>query len=99
MKVAYSPRAVAQITQAFDYIAEDNLAAATAFLARVESIASLVSARPGIGRRTSKPDVQVVGLLPYRYLMFYKVLPRRAEVRIIRVRHMRRKDAADVRDL
>jgi hypothetical protein len=31
--------------------------------------------------------------------MFYKILPERDEIRIIRVRHMRRKDAADIRGL
>src|ERR1044072_3474782 len=90
MKVAYSPRAVAQINQAFNYIARDNPTAAKAFLARVRTIASLLPERSGIGRRTSKPDVQVIGLLPYRYLMFYKVLPRGDETAFIRVRNMSR---------
>jgi plasmid stabilization system protein ParE len=99
MKVSYSPRAVSQITKAFDYIAQDNPAAANAFLIRVESIASLLSARPGIGRMTRKTGVQVVSLQPYRYLLFYKALHERDEIRIIRVRHMSRNDAADVRGL
>jgi len=99
MKVAYSPAAVAQINRAFDYIAKDDVAAAKAFMMRVEAISSLRSQRPGVGRRTRKSGVQVVGLLPYRYLMFYKMLPERDEIRIIRVRHMRRKDAADIRGL
>jgi toxin ParE1/3/4 len=99
MKVSYSPRAVTQITQAFDYIAQDDPAAANAFLIRVESIVSLLSVRPGIGRITRKPGVQVVSLQPYRYLLFYKILQDRGEIRIIRIRHMSRKDAADIRGL
>ena len=99
MKVSYSPRAIVQITQAFDYIAQDNPVAANAFLLRVESIASLLSSRPGIGRVTRKPGVQVVSLQPYRYFLFYKALEDRDEIRIIRIRHMSRKDAADVRGL
>ena len=99
MKVSYSPHAVTQITQAFDYIAQDNAAAANAFLLRVESIGSLLSGRPGIGRMTRKAGVQVVSLQPYRYLLFYRTLQERNEIRIIRVRHMSRKDAADVRGL
>jgi plasmid stabilization system protein ParE len=59
MKVSYSPRTIAQITQAFDYIAQDNPAAANALLIRIESIATLLSVRPGIGRMTRKPSVQV----------------------------------------
>jgi plasmid stabilization system protein ParE len=98
MKIAYNPQAVKQITRAFDYIAQDDPTAANAFLLRVESIASLLSGRPGIGRMTQKAGVQVIGLLPYRYLLFYKVLRDRDEVRIIRVRHMSRKDANQVRD-
>ncbi len=45
MKVSYSPRTIAQITQAFDYIAQDNPAAANAFLIRIESIATLLYVR------------------------------------------------------
>jgi toxin ParE1/3/4 len=99
MKVSYSPSAVRQITQAFDYIAQDNPIAANAFLIRVEEIVSLITVRPGIGRRTKKSGVQVVGLQPYRYLLFYKLLEQSDEIRIIRVRHMSRRDAADIRGL
>ncbi|MBV8836348.1 MAG: type II toxin-antitoxin system RelE/ParE family toxin [Alphaproteobacteria bacterium] len=99
MRVAYSRRAVRQITETFDYIAEDNPAAANTFLVRVEEMASLLALRPGIGRRTQKAGVQVIGLRPYRYLLFYKVLNRGDELRIIRLRHMSRRDAANVRDL
>jgi hypothetical protein len=52
-----------------------------------------------MGRRTSKPDVQMIGLRSYQYLMSYKVLAKRHEIRIIRIRHMRRQDAADIRGL
>ncbi len=99
MKVSYSAQAVRQITQAFDYIADDNPAAANDFLLRVESIASLLSQRPGIGRMTQKTGVQIIALLPFRYLLFYKLLANRDEIRIIRLRHMSRRDAADVRGL
>jgi plasmid stabilization system protein ParE len=43
MKVTYSPRAVAQIRQAFDYIAREDLVAADTFLARVEKMARLAA--------------------------------------------------------
>lgn len=99
MKLSYSPRAIAQISEAFEYVEQDNPAAANAFLIRVEEMAAVIAVRPRLGRMTRKPDVHVIGLLPYRYLMFYKVLELRDEVRIIRVRHMRRKDANDLRGL
>jgi plasmid stabilization system protein ParE len=69
MRVSYSSRAIKQIAEAFDYIVQENPAAANAFLLRVESMASLLSGRPGIGRNTSKHGVQVIGLPPYPYLM------------------------------
>jgi plasmid stabilization system protein ParE len=99
MKISYSPRAIGQIAQAFDYLAQDNPATANAFLLRVEEIASLLPKHPGIGRKTQKAGVHVVGLRPYSYLMFYRVLEPVGEIRIIRVRHMSRKDASDVRGL
>jgi len=58
MRIAYSPRAVFQINQAFDHIAGDDLAAARAFMARLESIATLLAKRPGVGRKTSKPGAR-----------------------------------------
>jgi toxin ParE1/3/4 len=97
MRVSYSPPVIRQIAEAFDYIVQENPAAANDFLLRVESMASLLSGRPGIGRTTSKPGVQVIGLPPYPYLMFYKVLG--DELRVIRVRHMRRRDATSTRGL
>jgi len=99
MRIAYSPRAVFQINQAFDYIAADDLPAARAFMTRVEAIAALLANRPGAGRKTSKPGVQVIGLSPYRYLLFYRVLPENDQIRIVRLRHMSRRDALDVRGL
>ncbi len=99
MRVAYSPRAVLQINRAFDYIAEDNPAAARVFMARVESVVSLLAGHPSMGRTTSKAGVHVIGLLPYRYLLFYKVLEQRDEIRIIRIRNTSRRNAIDVRGL
>ena len=70
------------------------------FFIRVESIvASLLSLRPGIGRMTQKPGVQIVSCMPFHYLLFYKLLQDRDEIRIIRLRHMSRQDAADIRGL
>ena len=48
---------------------------------------------------TQKAGVQIIALLPFRYLLFYKLLANRDEIRIIRLRHMSRRDAADVRGL
>jgi len=73
MKVTFGRRAVTQINEAFDYIAEDNPAAARDFMSRIESLAALLATRPGIGRATSKRGIYVIGTLPYRYLMFYRL--------------------------
>ena len=90
MKVRYSPRASAQIEEAFDYIARDNPRAAQAFLDQLEAIAILLAQSPRMGREADKADVHSVPLTPFRYRLFYAVRPGRGEITILRIRHMSR---------
>ena len=90
MKVRYSPRASAQIEEAFDYIARDNPRAAQAFLDRIEAIAALLAQVPGMGREADKANVHSVPLTPFRYRLFYAVRRGRGEIMILRIRHMSR---------
>ena len=87
MKVRYSPRASAQIEEAFDYIARDNPRAAQAFLDQLEAI---LAQSPRMGREADKADVHSVPLTPFRYRLFYAVRPGRGEITILRIRHMSR---------
>jgi len=91
MKVGYSPRALAQLDEIFTYIARDNLSAAAALVERVERLAMLLGKFPQMGRTTDKSDVRVIGVPQYPYVIFYRILAGRDEVRILRVRHTARR--------
>jgi len=47
MKIRYTRHAVKRITDAYDYIAVDNQAAANRFVRRIEGLATLVANFPG----------------------------------------------------
>ena len=90
MKARWSVRALAQLQEAHNYIAHDNVTAAREFVASAIALAELLGAHPGIGIETDEPGVIIFPLVRYRYLIFYKIL-RKKEVRIIRLRHASRK--------
>jgi len=94
MKVRYSRRALRQLEQIFSYIEKDNPAAAPAVADRIESLVALLGRYPSMGRPTDKHGVRIMGVRRYPYVVFYKILPDRDEVRILRVRHTARRPLA-----
>jgi plasmid stabilization system protein ParE len=60
-------------------------------VARIENFVSLLSKYPTIGRTTDKEGVRLMGLRPYPYVVFYKIIAGKNEVRILRVRHTARR--------
>ena len=90
MKVRYSRRALAQIAEILDTIADDSPEAAGKLSRRIEALTALVVRHPAIGRRTDLADVRVIALRPYPYLIFYRERP--DGITILRVRHMARKE-------
>ena len=90
MRLRYSRRALAQIDEVISYIARDDPRAAAAFGERVHALAQLLTRYPSIGRPADLDEIRTVSLRPYPYRLFYKVLAETDEVRILRVRHMRR---------
>ena len=90
MKVRYSRRALAQVEEIFAYISKDNPKAAAAVVQRIETIALLAGQYPAMGRPTDLADVRAMSVRPYPYVIFYKVLDERNEIRILRVRHTAR---------
>ena len=90
MNVRYSRRALAQIAEIVETIAEDAPSVASAFSVRVEALASLISRHPAIGRQTNLASVRVFAARPYPYLIFYREEP--DGITILRVRHMARKE-------
>jgi plasmid stabilization system protein ParE len=91
MRVTYSPRALAQLEDIFNYIAAEDPTTATAVVTRITTLVSLLSQHPYLGRPTDKVDVHVLSVPRYPYVVFYKVLPATDEVRILRVRHTARR--------
>ncbi len=91
MRISYSRGALTQLDEIFSYIAHDNPRAASKLLERIESFTLLLGQLPQIGRTTGKPGVRVIGVPGYPYLIFYRILEERDEVRILRVRHTARR--------
>jgi toxin ParE1/3/4 len=91
VKVVWSEPALGQLDEIFAYIARDNPAAATKVAARIRATAALLATTPRIGRATDRPGVFALTMARYPYIIFYRLLPRAEEVRIIRVRHARRR--------
>ena len=91
MKVRYSRRALTQVDQILSYIAKDNPAAAAAVAHRIDALVALLGRYPMMGRPTDKEDVRVMGVRRYPYIIFYRTIPSRDEVRILRVRHTARR--------
>src|SRR5688572_23496758 len=91
MKVSYSRRALAQLEEIFSYIALENSSAAANLIDRIEALVLLLGQLPQMGRSTGRPGVRVIGVPGYPYLIFYRILESRDELRILRVRHSARR--------
>jgi len=91
MKVRYSPRVLAQLEEIHQYIAQHNPRAATAVVARIEELCEKLGEFPGMGAATDQSGVRLVPVVRYPYLIFYAVIAEINEVRILRIRHGRRR--------
>ena len=91
MKVRYSPRALLQLEEIHTYIVRHNARAAKAVIARIEELCAKLGEFPGIGTLTDHPGVRRLPVVRYPYVIFYTVIADADEVRILRVRHGRRK--------
>jgi plasmid stabilization system protein ParE len=91
MRVRYSPPALLQLEEIHRYIAQHNRRAAKAVVTRIEDLCEKLGEFPGMGTKTNQPGVRVLPVVRYPYLIFYLFLPAMDEVRILRIRHGRRK--------
>jgi toxin ParE1/3/4 len=96
MKLRYAPRAHADITHVYGYIAPHNPRAAKSVVRQIRATARLLARYPGLGRQTDISDVRVLPTARYPYLVYYRVGER--EVTIVHVRDGRRAapEAGDV---
>jgi toxin ParE1/3/4 len=86
MKVRYSETALREIDQIFAYIHQRNPSAAAAVVDRVKRVAALLEEYPFAGHTADEPDVRIMPLVRYPYLLFYSVSDD-DEVVILHVRH------------
>jgi len=93
MKVEYSKRALADLASIAEYyLKADNPPIAQAVEQRIRAVAARVGRFPESARSVAqRPGVRVALLIRYPYKIFYKVLPERDAVRILRVRHESRR--------
>ena len=91
MKIVYTARALHQLREIYAYISKDNKTAAAKDIDRIANLAVLIGQSPNMGHPTDEAGVRVMNVQPYPYLVFYKILAERDEIRILRVRHMRQR--------
>ena len=96
MKLRYTPRAHADISDIHAYIAQQDTGAAISVIRQIRLTIGLLARHPALGRETDIPGVRVFPTARYPYLVYHRV--REDEVVIIHVRHGRR-DAPAERDL
>ena len=89
MRIAHSPRAVADLADIGDYISKQNPPAATAVERRIRTIVELIAHFPASGRTLEeRPDVRVIPLGIYPYRLFYTASG--GELIILHIRHSSR---------
>ena len=91
MKVLWTPRALAQLEAIHAYIGAENRAAAAKVIAAIQETAKVLADFPTAGEQTDRGDVRTLLAWPYPYRVYYRVARSRREVRILRVRNVRRR--------
>ena len=92
-RIVRRPLAGADIAEIWDFIAEDSLAQADAWVDRLQAKLAILAAQPGAGRAR---DELATGLrsMPFgRYIVFYAAIPDGIDV--VRVLHAARDVDAD----
>lgn len=92
MRLTWRRSALAQLDAICNYIAQDSPAAAAALQARIEKVTGHLAEYPYMGRATQgRPNVRSKLVVGYPYRIFYTIIPERDEVRILRIRDVRRR--------
>jgi toxin ParE1/3/4 len=93
MKVRYTDSALAEIDAILSHIAKDNPLAAEEVAAVLRASIARLLEYPRLAIQTDVPDVRVIPVLPYRYLIFYSST--RDSIVIRNVRHAARERPRD----
>jgi plasmid stabilization system protein ParE len=91
MKVRWTPRALAQLEAIHAYIAVENRPAAAKVIAGIRNTVAMLADFPAAGEQTDQGDVRTILTWPYPYRVYYRVVRSPREVRVLRVRDVRRR--------
>jgi addiction module RelE/StbE family toxin len=91
MRIVYAESALADLDEIYAYQTKHWPAVRAPFAARLVAIHQLIADHPfGAPQVAERPGVRVIGVTPYPYRIFYKVVGERIEV--LRVHHASRRD-------
>jgi addiction module RelE/StbE family toxin len=89
MSVRYTARALGQLAEIFDYIAQHNPRAAHAVQLRIKLSIERLDDFPFAGRITDHPGVRVLTIVRYPYRVFYRTSDA-GDVLVLRIMHAAR---------
>jgi toxin ParE1/3/4 len=87
VRVRWSEAALAEIEDIFSYIYQNNRSAAPAVVGRIEGLTALLEEFPFIGHLTDEPDVRMLSVVRYPFVIFYAIDEAAGEIVILHVRH------------
>lgn len=92
-QVVYSENALANLERLFEYLAEDDPAAASTAAKVIRQTVEVLAAHPLIGRRVhGELRELVISYGKTGYVALYRFLPDRNVVRVLAIRHQRELD-------
>jgi toxin ParE1/3/4 len=89
MQVRWLRKALANLDQAADYIAQDNRAAAAAIVKEAFRLTDLLADNPNMGRPGRVPGTRELVMAHYPYIIPYRI--RNGWVEVLRVFHAARR--------
>ena len=84
-RVRISPRARSDLMEIWNYIADDSIANADAFIDKLFETTQLLANRPKAGRRREELAPGILSFPFGRYIIFYRVI--RNAIEVVRVLH------------
>lgn len=92
-QVVYSDNALANLERAFEFLAQDDPAAAVRAAAAIREAVDMLSRHPLIGRAVEQGLRElVISFGKTGYVALYRFLPQRGEIRVLAFRHQRELD-------
>jgi toxin ParE1/3/4 len=86
MRIRYSPRAINDLRAIADYLTERSPSGARAVEQKIKAAIDALSEFPGIGKPvTGRPDVRVMPVVRFPYLIFYTLSG--DELLVLHIRH------------